>query len=245
VPDADGAALRALSRRGMRSYLRYWCDAFRMARWSKERTVGTCRVENEDILRGAFVGGGGVVVALAHHGNWDHAGAWSSFELAKVTTVAERLKPEELFDRFVAFRESLGMEILPLTGGGNVFGTLVQRVKNGGFVPLLCDRDLTDNGVSVTLLGEPARMAGGPAALAIVTGAPLLPVNVYYERLPHGAAARWGIVLHIHPPVPVPEGSRSERLTTMMQGCADALGAGIAQHPQDWHMLQRVFEADL
>jgi phosphatidylinositol dimannoside acyltransferase len=84
VPDADPAALKALSRRGMRSYLRYWCDAFRMPGWSRERTVASCRVENEDILRGAFVDGGGVVVALAHHGNWDHAGAWSTFELAKV-----------------------------------------------------------------------------------------------------------------------------------------------------------------
>jgi len=246
VPAADAAGLKALSRAGMRSYLRYWCDAFRMPGWSRERTVSTCRVENEDILRGAFVGGGGVVVALAHHGNWDHAGAWSTFELAKVTTVAERLRPEELFDRFVAFRESLGMEILALTGSGNVFGTLVQRVKNGGFVPLLCDRDLTEKGVPVTLLGETARMAAGPAALALVTGAPLIPMNIYYERLPAGSAARWGIVLQVHPPVPIPtEGRRPEQLVTMMQGCADALGAGIARHPEDWHMLQRVFEADL
>jgi phosphatidylinositol dimannoside acyltransferase len=246
VPTADAAGLRALSRAGMRSYLRYWCDAFRMPGWSRERTVSTCRVENEDVLRGAFVGGSGVVVALAHHGNWDHAGAWSTFELAKVTTVAERLKPEELFDRFLAFRESLGMEILPLTGGGSVFGTLVQRVKNGGFVPLLCDRDLTDKGVPVTLLGEKARMAAGPAALALVTGAPLLPMNIYYERLPRGSAARWGIVLQVHPPVPVPaEGRRPEQLAAMMQSCADALGGGIARHPEDWHMLQRVFEADL
>ena len=245
-PELAGDELDALVRRGMRSYLRYWCDAFRMPGWSRERTVSTCRVENEDVLRGAFVGGSGVVVALAHHGNWDHAGARSTFELAKVTTVAERLKPEELFDRFLAFRESLGMEILPLTGGGSVFGTLVQRVKNGGFVPLLCDRDLTDKGVSVTLLGEKARMAAGPAALALVTGAPLLPMNIYYERLPRGSAARWGIVLQVHPPVPVPaEGRRPEQLAAMMQSCADALGAGIARHPEDWHMLQRVFEADL
>ena len=246
VPAADAAALRVLSRRGMRSYLRYWCDAFRMPGWSRERTVGTCRVVNEDVLRAAFVDGGGVVVALAHHGNWDHAGAWSSFELAKVTTVAERLRPEELYDRFVAFRESLGMEILPLTGGGNVFSTLVQRVRGGGFVPLLCDRDLTDKGVPVTLLGERARMAAGPAALAVVTRAPLLPLSIHYERLPKRAPARWGIVITAHQPVPVPTGlPRAEQLSTMMQGCADALGAGIAAHPEDWHMLQRVFEADL
>jgi lauroyl/myristoyl acyltransferase len=245
VPGSDAAALRRLSRQGMRSYLRYWCDAFRMPGWSKQRILSTCRIDDEETLRKAFTGGTGVVVALAHHGNWDHAGAWSTFELAKVTTVAERLKPEELFDRFVAFRESLGMEILPLTGGGNVFGRLMQRVKAGGFVPLLADRDLTDHGIRVNLLGEPARMAPGVAALALATKAPLLPINIYYERLPRTAPARWGIVLQIHPPVPVPDAPRAEQIAAMMQSCADALGAGIAEHPQDWHMLQRVFEADL
>jgi len=245
APDADAATLRALSRRGMRSYLRYWCDTFRMPGWSRERIVSTLRVDGEDTLRGAFVGGRGVVVALAHHGNWDHAGAWSTFELAKVTTVAERLRPEELYDRFVAFRENLGMEILPLTGGGSVLGRLIQRVKAGGFVPLLADRDLTDSGVRVNLLGEPARMAAGPAVLALIAKAPLLPISIYYEPLPPTALARWGVVLQVHPPIPVPDGSREEQVAVMMQGCADALGAGIAEHPEDWHMLQRVFEADL
>jgi KDO2-lipid IV(A) lauroyltransferase len=245
APGAGPQELRRLARAGMRSYLRYWCDAFRLPGWSRERIIGTCRVEREDILRDAFARGSGVVVALAHHGNWDHAGAWSTFELATVTTVAERLQPEELFDRFVAYRERLGMEILPLTGEDHVFERLAERVLAGGFVPLLCDRDLTASGVPVTLLGERARMAAGPAALALATGAPLLPVSIYYERLPRGAPARWGVVLQMHELVPVPDGPRPARIAAMTQACADALGAGIAQHPQDWHMLQRVFEADL
>jgi lauroyl/myristoyl acyltransferase len=247
VPGADDVALRALSRRGMRSYLRYWCDAFRMPGWSSERILDTVRVDGNDTLRQAFAGGTGVVVALAHQGNWDHAGAWSTLDLAKVTTVAERLRPEAVYDEFVAFREALGMEILPLTGAGTVLGTLIKRVRAGGFVPLLADRDLTHTGVAVTLLGEPARMAAGPAALALAAHAPLMPVNIYYERLPRSAPARWGIVLQIHPPVARPDRElpRAEQIALMMQACADALSSGIVEHPEDWHMLQRVFEADL
>jgi KDO2-lipid IV(A) lauroyltransferase len=245
APAAGPAQLRALSRLAMRSYLRYWCDAFRLPGWSRERIVDTCRVDGRDILDRAFSGGNGVVVALAHQGNWDHAGAWSTLELAKVTTVAESLRPKELFDRFVAYREGLGMEIIALTRDGAVLFRLIRCVKAGGFVPLLADRDLTDSGVMVKLLGEPARMAAGPAALALATKAPLLPINIYYERLPPGRAARWGIVLKVHEPVRVPEGDRNTQIAAMMQVCADRLGAGIAQHPQDWHMLQRIFEADL
>jgi lauroyl/myristoyl acyltransferase len=245
VPTAAAAGLRQLSRAGMRSYLRYWCDAFRLPGWSQERIVGTCRVVDRPILDAAIARGLGLVVAIGHQGNWDHAGAWSTFELLKVTTVAERLEPPELFDAFVAFREHLGMEILALTGEQDLFERLVDRVRAGGFVPLLCDRDLTARGVRVRLLGEPARMAAGPAALALATGAPLVPISIWYERLPKGSPAAWGTVLEIHEPVPVPAGDPPTQIAAMMQGCADALGAGFAAHPEDWHMLQRVFEADL
>jgi phosphatidylinositol dimannoside acyltransferase len=245
VPERTGVQLRELSREGMRSYLRYWCDAFRLASWSQERTVDAVRLVDGDLLWNAQAQGRGLVVALSHQGNWDHAGAWSTYRLAKVVTVAERLRPAGLFDRFVAYRESLGMEILPLTGDGSVLPTLIRRVKAGGFVPLLMDRDLTGSGVPVTFFGETARMAAGPAALALATKAPLLPVNLHYERLPRGSMSRWGLVITIHPAVEVPQAPRAEQILRMTQSCADALATGIRAHPQDWHMLQRVFDTDL
>lgn len=246
MPGASPFRLKSMSRKGMHSYMRYWCDMFRLPDWSRERLLATCRAENDEFVRATLAEGRGVVMALGHCGNWDHAGAWSTLALAPVTTVAERLRPEDLFLRFVQVRERLGMEVLPLTGGGDVFGTLVRRLRTGGFVPLLADRDLTATGVPVTLFGETARMAAGPASLALVTGAALVPVSIRYERLPAGAPARWGTVVTFHPEVPQPQtGGRPERIGAMTQACADALARGIAAHPQDWHMLQRVFVADL
>lgn len=245
-PDVGDAGLRALSRAGMRSYLRYWCDAFRLPTWSRERLLGTVRVEGDEPVRAELAAGRGVVMALAHQGNWDHAGAWSTIALARATTVVERLEPEEVFTAFLRFRERLGIEILPLSGGPPVFPTLVRRLRAGGFVPLLADRDLTASGVEVTLFGEPARMAAGPATLALTAGVALHPVSIWYERLGPGAPARWGIVIHFHPRVDVPTtGDRAAKVAAMSQACADALAAGIAAHPEDWHMLQRVFTADL
>ncbi|WP_285598626.1 phosphatidylinositol mannoside acyltransferase [Kineosporia sp. NBRC 101731] len=240
VPGAGPAQLRELSRRGMRSYLRYWCDAFLLPGWDADRLARTCRVDDPDRLKRVF-SSGGVVAALAHQGNWDHAGAWACVHLAKVTTVAERLKPEAVYQEFLDYRRSLGMEIYPL-GDPGLVGKLVRQVRGGAFVPLLADRDLSGNGVPVTFLGEPSRMAPGPAAIALASKAPLLPVNTYYERLPGGG---WGLVLQIHEPVPVPTtGTNAEKIAVMTQGCADALSAGLREHPQDWHMLQVVFDAD-
>lgn len=246
MPGASAFRLKSMTRKGMHSYLRYWCDAFRLPDWSAERILATCRVEGDGPIRAALAEGRSVVMALGHLGNWDHAGAWSTLALAPVTTVAERLQPEELFERFVQFRERLGMEVLPLTGGGDVFGLLVRRLRTGGFVPLLADRDLTATGVPVALFGETARMAAGPASLALVSGAALFPVTIHYERLPAGACARWGTVVRFHDEVPQPtEGGRPKKIGLMTQACADAIATGIASHPQDWHMLQRVFVADL
>jgi phosphatidylinositol dimannoside acyltransferase len=245
VPDASPFRLKSLTRKGMHSYMRYWCDAFRLPDWTPERILTTCRLENDEPARAALAEGRGLVVALGHSGNWDHAGAWSTLALAPVTTVAERLQPEELFQRFLHFRQRLGMEILPLTGSGDVFGVLVRRLRKGGFVPLLADRDLTATGVPVTLFGETARMAAGPASLALVTGAALYPVSIFYERLPPGSPARWGVVCRFHREVVPPAGERSEQIAAMTQACADAIADGIRTHPQDWHMLQRVFVADL
>ncbi|MYS21228.1 KDO2-lipid IV(A) lauroyltransferase, partial [Streptomyces sp. DvalAA-14] len=234
VPDASPDALRELSRAGMRSYLRYWMESFRLPTWSKDRIRGGFDPADVHHLTDGLAAGRGVILALPHMGNYDLAGAWVTTKLeTPFTTVAERLKPETLYDRFVAYREGLGMEVLPHTGGA-AFGTLARRLRAGGLVCLVADRDLSAGGVQVDFFGEPTRMPAGPAMLAQQTGALLLPVTLWYDESPVMQG-------RVHPPVPVPEeGDRPQRTRVMTQALADAYAAGIAEHPQDWHMLQRL-----
>ncbi|MDQ1616895.1 MAG: phosphatidylinositol dimannoside acyltransferase, partial [Actinomycetota bacterium] len=240
-PDASTAELSALSRAGMRSYLRYWCDAFRLPDWDHGRVVSTVRVENEHLLRDALGAGRGVVAALMHMGNWDHAGAWAALTGAPVVTVAERLRPERLYARFLAYREGLGMEILPLTGQEGITATLVDRLRSARLVPLLADRDLRATGLEVVLLGEAARLPAGPALLALRTGAALHPVSIWYDP---GPTRR--LVIHFHDEVLAPaSGPTREKVTAMTQGVADVFSAAIRAHPQDWHMLAPLWTADL
>lgn len=238
-PELDEAGLRALSRAGMRSYLRYWMESFRLPVWSRERVARDVQVAGFGHLREALESGRGAVIALPHMGNWDLAGTWVAQLGYPFTTVAERLKPERLFDRFVAFREGQGMEVLALTGGGvNVIGTLARRLREGRLVCLVGDRDLSEAGIEVSFFGEATRMPAGPAALCQRTGAALLPVTLWYD----------GPVLRavIHPEVAVPEeGDRKARTLAMTQAMADLWEQGIREHPEDWHMLQRFWLADL
>ena len=238
-PEATDAEITALTRAGMRSYMRYWCESFRMSTWSRERVLASFEPEDVHRLDEAMASGRGAVLALPHMGNWDLAGAWVVVRGMPFTTVAERLKPEKLFDRFVAYREGLGMEVLPLTGGAGTLGKLAQRLRAGGLVCLVGDRDLSASGVPVEFLGEAARMPAGPAALAAQTGAALLPVTLWYDGTPVMKGC-------VHEEVPVPaEGSKREKVAAMTQAMADVWGEGVRAHPGDWHMLQRFWLADL
>lgn len=242
-PELAPEELDRLTREGMRSYLRYWCDAFRLQDLDPAQLADAVRVEGDAPVRESLAAARGWVGFLGHLGNWDTAGAWATHHLAPVTTVAERLRPEALFRDFLRYREELGMTILPLAGGATVFRQLVRAVRDNAFVPLLADRDLTERGVDVVLCGHPARMAAGPASLALATGAPLHPVAIRYEQHPDRPPGPGShrIVITFGPELVPGPGSRPEQVRALTQQCADFLGEHIRRHTEDWHMMQRVF----
>ncbi len=171
---------------------------------------------------------------LPHSGNWDMAGVWMVQHFGTFTTVAERLKPESLYQRFIDYRESLGFEMLPLTGGERPpFEVLTERLRDNGIVALMADRDLTRSGVQVDFFGEPTRMPAGSAKLAIETGAVVLPTHCY------NTPDSW--VFDVTGPLDTSSGD----ITAITQAMADRFAKGIAAHPEDWHMLQPQWLADL
>jgi phosphatidylinositol dimannoside acyltransferase len=232
MPDT---ALRELSKRAMRSYLRYWTEVFRLPRWTAADIRDAVIPHHTDRVKDTLRSGRGVVSPLPHMGNWDLAGAWAVGDGMPLTTVAERLRPASLFDDFVRYRQGLGMEVLPLTGGEPPRPVLEQRLRDGRFVCLLADRDMSRHALSVPLLGESARLPVGPALLAQRTGALLLPVTTAYEgRRMH---------LRVHEPIDV--GTDDGAIEKATVAVADVFSRAIREDPADWHMLQRVFESDL
>jgi KDO2-lipid IV(A) lauroyltransferase len=229
VPDS-------LIRAALASYARYWREAFRLP--SMDLPALADRLDKVFVgaehFAAAHAAGRGAVMALPHSGNWDMAGVWLAQNYGTFATVAERLKPESLYDRFIDFREGLGFEVLPLTGGDRPPAeVLAERLRQNTFVCLMADRDLTRSGVPVEFFGEPTRMPAGPAKLAIETGAPLHPAHVYYD----GADC----VVQIDDAIDTSSGD----VGVIIQALADRFAINIAKHPQDWHMLQPLWLADL
>lgn len=249
-PDASPRELRALSHAGMRAYLRYYAEAFTLPGRSRAQVDARVRAVNAEGPQAEVEKGRAVVLALAHQGNWDLAGAWATRHIAPVTTVAERLEPPEMYQAFVDLRNAIGLSILPLDDGHDVFRELVRTAKAGSaLIPLLADRDLTARGVEVDLFGHRARVAAGPAALAVATGSPLFVTLLHHERVPRArrraAGSRWGLSVSFVP-VEMPAGTpKADRVRALTQAWVDLLAADIAAHPEQWHMLQRVFVSDL
>ncbi|TQM04172.1 phosphatidylinositol mannoside acyltransferase [Pseudonocardia kunmingensis] len=242
VPAATPAELDRLVRAGLRSYARYWCEMFRL----RPGDAQAVHARMDEGISGtgpffdAIAAGRGVVFAVPHSGNWDAAGVWVVETLRGLghepvfTTMAQRLRPESLFRRFLAYREALGFEVVAAEAGTAAHRALTRRLRAGGVVCLVADRDLAGSGVEVSFFGEPARFPAGPARLAALTGAVLMPAYPHFSRD--------GWVVPIADPVPVERSPDSVAKAT--QAIADAFARLIAQAPEDWHALQPLWTAD-
>lgn len=226
-----GGELEKLVLDALKSYMRYWCDTFRIHKWSPERISRTVSVANDELLRGPMREGRGVVIALPHSGNWDHAGAYFCQEGIPLVTVAEVLKPEKLFRKFLQYREAMGFEVLGLDS--RAFVTLVKRARQKRLIALVADRDLSESGIPVHFFGHTAKMPAGPAVLAIKEGLPLVVAHVSYTSV--------GIHIDFNEVSISTAADPEVRIVETVQSIAKLFEVGIAANPEDWHMLQRIW----
>lgn len=231
-PSMSESDLSTLTNTGMRSYLRYWIDTFRLNTWSKERIISTTTVVNEELLRDPIASKQGCLVVLPHAGNWDHAAAYFCSTGINLTTVAEKLKPERIFLKFLDYRQSIGIEVLHTEE--KVLPILLDRLRSGKLVALVADRDLSKNGVSVDFFGGVAKMPSGPARLILDSNSAFISAFITYSKV--------GINIEFQNIGPIPtEGTVEERVVKLTQLMANNFAAGIKSSPVDWHMLQRIW----
>jgi KDO2-lipid IV(A) lauroyltransferase len=225
-----GPALRAAVRQAFASYGIYWAEASRLRLLAARAVEENFSVEGFERIERAMKDGDGLILALPHLGCWEVGGRFLAERGIFLTSVAEVLRPPELFDWFVAEREALGLRILPL--GPAATGELLGRLRVGEPVALVADRDLAGDGIEIQFFGSPARFPTGPAVLALRSGAPLLPVAIYHER----GGRHHAIVL------PAIDTTRTGRLRDDVRRVTEALGGSfedlIGRAPEQWHVFQ-------
>jgi KDO2-lipid IV(A) lauroyltransferase len=229
--------LRQLSREGMRSYMRYYCETFLLPRWSDEELINSVVPINAQPVLEALKTGG-AVMTLPHSGNWDHAGAWAAKYFGSLCTVAERLRPEGVFQKFLAMRVGRGMQIMPLTGEGGTYEYLRNHVNDGRLVALLGDRDVAKNGMGNQFFGHRASLPIGAALLALDTGRPLFTCAASYEG--DKLVITFDDELEFDR-TPVNGRDRLRRAQEITLQVAQRFERHISAHPANWHQLQPVW----
>jgi phosphatidylinositol dimannoside acyltransferase len=235
-PELRGRELRRLVDATFVSYARYYADSFRLPSLDPAAVEAGLTVEGFEHIDDAVDAGTVPIVALPHLGGWE----WAAFWLALVTklevsAVAEALEPPELFAWFTDLRRSLGMDIIPL--GPDAAAGVVRAMQDGRVVCLVSDRFLAGSAVEVEFFGERTLLPAGPATLALRTGAPLLPVAVYFRGRGHHAVVR--------PPVPARrEGRLRDDVARVTQALAHEFEALIRVAPEQWHLMQPNWPSD-
>ena len=232
MPNMSEREIEDLTKDGMRSYLRYWFDTFRLNKWSKSRIIETTFVVRENLLRDPIATKQGCIIALPHAGNWDHAAAYFCSTGITLTAVVEKLKPEAIFKKFLAYRQSIGIEAI--SHKEKTIPILMERLNEGKLIALVADRDMSRKGIEVNFLGGVAKMPAGPAILALKTGAPLVTAYIRYLET--------GIEITFDETIKLPvSGSEDEQIMIVTQSMADNFAKRIKASPVDWHMLQRIW----
>lgn len=234
--DVDEATLDRWAKRAFRAYARYWVEAARLGSTPITEVVRRFVTDGFEHLVDGVAAGNGVVVALPHVGSWEYGGALLAAKGFPMTAVAERIEPPELFDYFVAQRAAMGLTVVPL--GPDSGGAILRAVRQGGVVGLLCDRDLTENGIEVEFFGEVTTMPAGPATVALRTGATLLTAAVYSgPGRDHRAL--------VQPPIDTERtGTFRSDVQRITQEIATRFEGLIRQAPDQWHVFQPLWPVD-
>ena len=228
--------LRQMTRQAFISYAKYWTDSAKMQSLTDYQIDAGFTVEGFEHIEDSWSEGPGPILALPHLGGWEWAGRWLTCRPKfEVTVVVEPQQPKELFEFMISYRESFGMNVIPL--GPNAGKEVIKAIKNNHVVCLLCDRDIEGTGVKVTFFDEETSIPAGPAMLSIRTGSKIIPVAVYQRSESHHAIVR--------PPLNSErQGNLREDVTRISQDIASSFEELILLEPEQWHLMSPNWPSD-
>jgi KDO2-lipid IV(A) lauroyltransferase len=220
------------------NYARYWAESLRLPSLTREEIAAGVTTIGEEHVGAARAEGRGLVIASPHLGGWEWGAMYLIGKGVPVTAAVERLEPAAVFEWLVAFRERLGMHVVPV--GPEASAGVLRALHNNEVACLLSDRLVGQaSGVEVTFFGERVKLPAGPVALALRARAPILAAGIYYGR----AANAHTIIFR--PPLQLDRGRRfRDAVRDGAQALAAELEEVIRPAPTQWHILQPNWPGD-
>jgi phosphatidylinositol dimannoside acyltransferase len=219
-----------VARRAFQNYGRMLMDFVLIGSLTPAELLARVTLDGRDRLDAALSRGRGAIMAVPHMGSWDMAGSYAGALGYKISAVADRF-PGSLNEAVVATRQRFGMNVIML--GRGAVRSLTDALRANHIVALLCDLE-QGPGVDVRFFGRHAVVPGGPAALAIKTGAALMPACQY-------ATTPGRYHIYLDPPLAVGENETKERL---MQRVVDRFEDFIRERPDQWYAFRPMFRGE-
>ena len=219
-----------VARRAFQNYGRMLIDFVLMGSLSPEELIERITLDGRDRLDAALAPGRGAIMAVPHMGSWDMAGSYAAALGYKISAVAERF-PGSLNGAVVETRRRFGMHVIML--GRAAVRAITEALSANHIVALLCDLE-QGPGVAVRFFGRHAVVPGGPAAIALKTGATLVPATQFRT-----APGRYAI--HLDRPLDLHEGETKEQV---MQRVVDRFEDFIKERPDQWYAFRPMFRAE-
>jgi KDO2-lipid IV(A) lauroyltransferase len=195
-----------------------------------EELIRHMTFEGREHLDAALAGGRGAIIAVPHMGSWDMAGSYAGALGYSISAVAERF-PGSLNEAVVSTRRRFGLNVIML--GRSAVRAITEALNANHIVALLCDLE-QGPGLDVRFFGRRAVVPGGPAAIALKTGAPLMPACQY-------AVAPGRHHVHLDAPLSIAEGETKE---TLMQRVVSRLEDFIKERPEQWYAFRPMFKGE-
>jgi phosphatidylinositol dimannoside acyltransferase len=235
LPSSTEYQRRHISRQVIRNVYKNYYDLLRSPRLKVadlERQI--TKLTGVEYLEEAIGRGKGVVMLSAHLGNYVLAGHLGPIRGYKAASIAEDISPAQLYNFTNRMRGHFGLTLIKM--GSTQMRTIYRLFREGGILILAGDRDVNDSGVKVPFFDAPADLPEGPVALSMRLGVPLIPCFTWRQRNNKSE-------FRIYPVIEMEKtGDYARDLSVNMRKVAKVLEEAILRAPDQWVVLQRVWD---
>lgn len=235
MPSKPADERRAVVQRVFAHFGSVLFELIKVGTMSDRDILDRIETEGEERVRQAHANGRGLLLFTGHFGYWEIGAIALAMRVQPMAVMARPLDNPHLHTMLERIRTRSGNSVIYRQGA---IRKVLQALAANHAVAILIDQHLhTPDAVDVDFFSRPAATTNALAAVALRTGAPVIPA--FALPLPHG---RYRIVYE-HAVEP-PASDSPEAVKEFTQRCTDVLEMYIRRHPDLWLWMHRRWRLD-
>ena len=229
-PHKPPAEIRAIARGVFVHFGSLLTELLRFSGLPPAKMLAAVEFEGEERVTHALAGGKGALFITGHFGYWELHAMAHALRFPPIGVVVRALDNPQLNAWLEHMRTATGNSVIHRRGA---LRQILRALGENKGVAILIDQHIqTSEAVVVDFFNRPAATTSAVAALALRTGAPIVPV--FAVRLPGGRYR----MIYEHPVEP-PPADHPDAVRELTQRCTDVLEMYVRRHPHNWLWMHR------